>query len=68
VILGRRRTRDRVRDVEGSFVLPDALPFLLDVVGLVSRCHLKESSETKKPLRGEAVGSRRGLAACFSLN
>ena len=46
-VLGRRRARLRIRDVEGPRVLPDALPFRLDLVRLVSRCHRKRLLERK---------------------
>src|SRR5207245_8253304 len=66
VVLGERRARHRIRDVEGPRLLPDALPLRLDFVRLVSRCHRKTSSGTKKPLRGEAVGrSARRSRACL---
>ncbi len=58
VVLGRRRARNRVRDVEGPRVLPDALPLRLDLVGLVSRCQNVLWNEKTSPRRGRGETTR----------
>ena len=66
---GGRLARNRVRDVEGPLVLPDALPLRLDLVGLVSRwCHRKCPLERKNLSEERPWGGWRSVAARVSLD
>ena len=60
--------RAGIRHLEGALVLPDALPLLLDSLGVVPLHHrLSSPRDTKKPLAREASWDRHGSRRVRSL-